>query len=95
MKRLLILLIIASFIFAQRPYFQQDVTYDIDVTLDDSLHTLTAHEKITYTNNSPDELDFIWFHIWPNAYKNNETAFAKQKFEQGSTKFFFADKDER
>ena len=95
MKRVTILLILISFIFAQKPYFQQDVAYDINVTLDDSLHTLTAYEKITYTNNSPDELDFIWFHIWPNAYKNNETAYAKQKFEQGSTKFYFADEDER
>ena len=31
-----------------------------------------------YKNNSPDELSFIWFHIWPNAYKNDSTAFAKQ-----------------
>ena len=48
-------------------YFQQHVTYDIEVTLDDSLHTLNGYEKLTYTNNSPDTLDFIWFHLWPNA----------------------------
>jgi len=94
MKRIAILLILSSFIFAQKPYFQQHVAYDIDVTLDDSLHTLTAYEKLTYTNNSLDELEFIWFHLWPNAYKNNETAFAKQKFDQGSTRFHFADKED-
>ncbi|NHZ85423.1 MAG: hypothetical protein GWP19_06040, partial [Planctomycetia bacterium] len=84
-----------SLIFAQKPYFQQHVAYDIDVTLDDSLHTLSAYEKLTYTNNSPDELDFIWFHLWPNAYKNNETAYAKQAFKNGSTRFYFADEEDR
>ncbi len=95
MKRIAILLILISFIFAQKPYFQQYCEYDIDVTLDDSLHTLSAYEKLTYTNNSLDELDFIWFHLWPNAYKNNETAGAKQGFDQGHTKFYFADEDDR
>ena len=59
-------------------YFQQDVTYDIDVTLNDSNKTLSAFEKITYKNNSRDTLNFIWFHLWPNAYKNDSTALAKQ-----------------
>ena len=95
MKRIAILLIIVSFIFAQKPYFQQDVAYDIDVTLDDSLHTLSAYEKIEYTNNSLDDLCCLWFHIWPNAYKNNETAYAKQAFKLGSTRFYFADEDDR
>ncbi|MEE9574130.1 MAG: M1 family peptidase, partial [Candidatus Neomarinimicrobiota bacterium] len=90
MKKIATLLTVISFIFAQKPYFQQHVAYDIDVTLDDSLHTLSAYEKLTYTNNSSDELDFIWFHLWPNAYKNNETAFGKQAFDLGSTKFHFA-----
>ena len=94
-KRIVILLILISSIFAQKPYFQQHVAYDIDVTLDDSLHTLSAFEKLTYTNNSPDELDFIWFHLWPNAYKNIETAYGKQAFEQGSTRFYFADDKDR
>ena len=26
-------------------------------------------EKIDYVNHSPDTLRFIWFHLWPNAYK--------------------------
>ncbi len=94
MKRIAIPLILISFILAQKPYFQQHVAYDIDVTLDDSLHTLSAYEKLTYTNNSPDELDFIWLHLWPNAYKNNETAYAKQKFDGGSTRFYFADEED-
>ncbi|MCK7473948.1 MAG: hypothetical protein MZV49_11405 [Rhodopseudomonas palustris] len=36
-------------------------------------------EEIEYINNSPNELEYIYFHLWPNAYKNGETALAKQK----------------
>ena len=68
-----------SALFSQeKKYFQQEVNYEIDVKLNDNNHTLSAYEKITYKNNSPDELSFIWFHIWPNAYKDDSTAYAKQ-----------------
>jgi hypothetical protein len=63
---------------AQKPYWQQQVNYKINVTLNDQKHTLKGTEEIEYINNSPDELRFIWFHIWPNAYKNGNTAYAKQ-----------------
>ena len=68
-------------------YFQQDVDYDIEVTLNDTDKTLTAYEIINYKNNSPDTLEFIWFHLWPNAYKNDSSALAKQFFRLGSTRF--------
>ena len=80
MKNILIQIVIFSCLsFAQeKNYFQQVVNYEIDVSLDDEKHTLSAYEKIEYKNNSPDELSFIWFHVWPNAYKNDSTAYAKQ-----------------
>jgi len=65
-------------IFAQKPYFQQKLDYEIDVTLSDQNKTISGFETIQYTNNSPDALDFVWFHIWPNAYKNRNTALFKQ-----------------
>ena len=71
-----------SISFSQNPdYFQQKVDYHINVRLNDTNHTLSAFEKIVYTNNSPDQLSFLWFHIWPNAYKNDSTAYAKQAGE--------------
>ncbi|SFP76142.1 M1 family metallopeptidase [Hymenobacter arizonensis] len=72
------------------PYFQQEVNYSIDVTLDDKAHELTGREELTYVNNSPAALSFIWFHLWPNAYKDNTTAFAKQQLRNGDRKFQFA-----
>ncbi|TGE22198.1 hypothetical protein E5K00_18295 [Hymenobacter aquaticus] len=78
----------------QRPapagYWQQEVNYSIDVTLDDKQHELRGTEELQYTNNSPEQLTFIWFHLWPNAYKDNTTAFAKQQLRNGSRKFEFA-----
>lgn len=80
--------------FAQKPYFQQDVAYDIKVSLDDVKHELNAYETIVYKNNSPDELTFIYMHLWPNAYKDNETELGQQLKEDGSLFFYYAkDKD--
>src|SRR5678815_3539799 len=59
-------------------YWQQEVNYNIDASLNDKNHTIKGFLKLDYTNNAPGKLDFIWFHLWPNAYKNDQTAFAKQ-----------------
>ncbi|WP_324676202.1 M1 family metallopeptidase [Hymenobacter sp. GOD-10R] len=76
-------------------YWQQEVNYSIAVTLDDRQHMLTAQEELQYVNHSPDQLTFIWFHLWPNAYRDNTTAFAKQQLRNGSTKFQFAKPEQR
>ncbi len=70
--------------------WQQDVSYNIQVTLDDENHILNGQIDIGYTNNSPQTLNEVWIHLWPNAYKNNLTAFAKQQLENNSTSFYFA-----
>jgi hypothetical protein len=83
MKRLLILALCClafSVLNAQTGYWQQHVDYTIDVSLNDKDNSLKGLLTLEYTNNSPDQLDFIWFHVWPNAYKNDETAFARQLF---------------
>lgn len=102
MKKLTItslFLILSTFTFAQKeapkPYFQQEVNYKIKVSLDDEKHILTGNIEIEYINNSPDDLTEIYFHLWPNAYKNPQTAFAKQKYEDNSTRFLFADEADR
>ena len=81
--------------YGQLNYWQQQVNYTIDVTLNDKENSLDAFEKIEYINNSPDTLKFIWFHIWPNAYKNDKTAFADQELENGLTKFYFSGKEQK
>jgi hypothetical protein len=89
------LLIILNSSYSQQPYWQQEINYTIAVTLNDKDHSITAFEKLEYINNSPDTLHFIWFHLWPNAYKNDKTALSDQMLENGSTKFYFSDKEQR
>ncbi|MDP4596770.1 MAG: M1 family metallopeptidase [Crocinitomicaceae bacterium] len=75
MKKLLFLLLPFS-AFSQ--YFQQDVSYQIEVKLDDKKHILHGFESLSYKNNSAQALDVIYMHVWPNAYKNKHTALAQQ-----------------
>lgn len=78
-----------------RSYFQQTVNYDIQVSLDEINHELNGYEEIEYINKSHHGMDTIWFHLWPNAYKNNETALGKQLLENGDTKFQFLNNEKR
>lgn len=64
-------------------YWQQEVNYTIDVKLDDVNHRLSAQESFEYINNSPDALSKIYVHLWPNAYKDGNTALGKQQYEGG------------
>ena len=75
---------------AQQAYFQQEVNYKIDLTLDDQAHRLSGNIEMEYINNSPNELPEIYLHLWANAYKNRQTAFARQQLQTGSTRFYFA-----
>ena len=84
-----------SIVNCQLNYWQQQVNYTIDVTLHDKDNSLDAFEKIEYINNSPDTLRFIWFHLWPNAYKNDRTAFTDQSLLNGDTRFYFSNREQR
>jgi len=84
----LLIIIFANFNLFSQSYFQQEVNYNIKVSLDDINHELSAFETIEYINNSPNELTFLYFHLWPNAYDNNNTALAKQKLEERYSKLF-------
>jgi hypothetical protein len=72
------LIFVSNVLSAQEGYWQQHVSYEIDATLNDKTNSVTGSETLIYKNNSPATLDFIWFHIWPNAYKNESTALFQQ-----------------
>jgi hypothetical protein len=74
----LLLIIVVSSSAQKTDYWQQEVNYKIDVSLDVKNKTLKGFEEIEYINHSPDTLTFIWFHLWPNGYKNKNTAYAQQ-----------------
>lgn len=91
----LLVLSLSKDAYCQLPYWQQQVNYTIDVSLNDKDHSLDGFEKIEYINHSPDTLHYIWFHLWPNAYKNDRTAFSDQFLENGKTDFYFSGKEEK
>ncbi|MFM2138584.1 MAG: hypothetical protein RJA57_891, partial [Bacteroidota bacterium] len=97
MKRghLLLLGVLLTSLPALPQYFQQQLRYRIDVTLNDADRTLDGFERIDYTNRSPDTLRYIWFHLWPNAYKNDRTRFCDQLLENGDTRFYFSNEEDR
>ncbi|MEQ8635470.1 M1 family metallopeptidase [Gimesia maris] len=47
-------------------YWQQEVDYEIDVELDDKLQKIVGTEKVTYTNKSPDKLNYLWMQLDTN-----------------------------
>ncbi|MEZ4423156.1 MAG: M1 family metallopeptidase [Gemmatimonadota bacterium] len=50
-------------------YWQQRADYRIRATLDPSAHRVTGSETITYTNNSPGELEFLWIQLEQNLFR--------------------------
>ncbi len=49
-------------------YWQNSADYVIEATLDDVEHTITGKVTMYYTNNSPQELDFIWMYLEQNRF---------------------------
>ena len=87
---LFLAMMLTNALLAQQDYFQQEVNYTIKASLNDVENLLDASMQIEYVNNSSDELTTIMFHLWPNAYSDRNTAFAKQKINSNSDEFFFA-----
>ena len=55
-------------------YWQQEVDYDISISLDENKRRLTGSEKITYTNHSPDTLKYLWLQLDQNRFKSDSMA---------------------
>ena len=47
-------------------YYQQQVNYDMDIELDDRNQKIYGDETITYINNSPDALAYLWVQLDQN-----------------------------
>jgi hypothetical protein len=55
-------------------YWQQEANYDIDVTLNDEDQTIVGSETITYFNNSPQTLRYVWLQLDANIYSPDSDA---------------------
>lgn len=56
-------------------YWQQRADYEMQVTLDEDAKTLTGSARITYYNNSPDTLRYIWVQLDQNRFARDSRAF--------------------
>ena len=59
-----------------REYWQMRADYDIKAQLDDDKKKITGSETITFFNNSPDELKYIWLQLEQNLFKKDGMAAA-------------------
>lgn len=56
-------------VFAQPDRWQQRIKYNINVAVDVATNRFKGTEKLEYTNNSPDTLDKVYFHLYWNAFQ--------------------------
>jgi hypothetical protein len=64
-----VLLALPTFLHAQCDRWQQRVTYTMAVDLDVATHRYTGESTLLYTNNSPDTLREVFFHLYFNAFR--------------------------
>jgi hypothetical protein len=70
MKKLLFSFFTVFSLVAQEPgYWQQKVEYKMDVFLDVVSNKYSADQELVYTNNSPDALKKVYYHLYFNAFK--------------------------
>lgn len=74
MKKLAFLLFfVSAAVAAQAPpgYWQQQADYTMDIDMDVNTFQYKGKQKLVYTNNSPDELNSVYYHLYFNAFQPN------------------------
>src|SRR5579872_3448887 len=64
-------------------YWQNRADYKLSVTLDTAAHTVSGIALITYTNNSPGGIDFLWLQLDQNIYRTDSRSEATSPVESG------------
>jgi len=64
-------------------YWQNHADYKLNVTLDTAKHRVSGTTLITYTNNSPDPLSFLWLQVEQNIYREDSRGQATSPVEGG------------
>ena len=75
MKKIILFLFISTYssIYCQQTsnYWQQHVDYTMDIDVDVTKFQYKGTQKLVYTNNSPDELTHVYYHLYFNAFQPN------------------------
>ncbi len=72
-KNIFICLLVTSAcsIHAQPDRWQQAADYKMDIDFDEQKHQFKGTQRLVYTNNSPDELHQVFYHLYFNAFQPN------------------------
>ena len=62
-------------------YWQQRADYNMKIRIDDATQTLYGEEVITYFNNSPDQLTYIWLQLDQNAFAKTSDSYAIEQMK--------------
>ncbi|MFN0012075.1 MAG: M1 family metallopeptidase [Phycisphaerales bacterium] len=65
-------------------YWQQQADYTINATLDEPTRTITAACTLAYTNNSPEQLEYLWLHLEQNLYRHGSVG---ERMTEPDTRF--------
>ena len=57
--------------WAQPDRWQQEADYTMEITMNVENHQFTGTQTLKYTNNSPDQLDRVFYHLFLNAFQPN------------------------
>jgi hypothetical protein len=57
-------------------YWQNRADFKIDARIDTAAHVLSGEETVSYTNNSPEALGFLWFQMDQNLYRPGSRGYA-------------------
>ena len=64
-----------------RDYWQQKVDYSIEVALDEDRQRIAGTQTVTYHNNSPDTLTYLWLHLDQNRFRDDSIAELSRTFD--------------
>ena len=80
---LFILLLAPLCTSAQEPLCKQIANYTMNVTLDTKKNLIKASEILSWTNDSENSIDELWFHLYWNAFQNNMSTFLTEASRRG------------
>ena len=62
-------------------YWQNAASYNLHASLNEKLHLITGTEDIIYTNNSPDDLEFLWMQLDQNIFKADSKTMVMARYK--------------
>ncbi len=66
-------------------YWQQRADHAMNITIDDATQTLFGEETITYYNQSPDALSYLWLQLDQNAFEKTADSYAIEQMKMGES----------